>query len=771
MFSVRTKILVVALATILIAMATFAAVMIESLRSSTREAEAQQLGRLHLSYREAMWWQQKGCRAVLEALAWRPDVRKAMAGRDRDDLQMLLEPTFRELRKSLGAVQLYVHEPDGVVLLRVHAPDERGDVYVSHRPMVLDALRTRSTVSGIELDSGRMSLRTVTPVMQRDRTIGLLEIGIDYDEGLLQEIKTRRGADARIWLRYDAAGPTGLWPKPDAPKAPTPEVFLYVSTFAAERPMPAQVYQQVMQQGRPIIEFVRDAGEQYGSMAAPLHDFAGKTIGVLEVSRSRDEALTVFHRGMLITVLVAALVAAGGVAAIALTLRYVVILPLRRLTSAARRQYEGDLQARVQHRSTDEFGLLADTFNSLSNRLTQLIEQQRQTIEQVGKARHAAEEANAAKDQFLAALSHELRTPLTPALLTAESLEMNPDLPDGFREHAHTIRRSVELEARLIDDLLDLTRIARGKLELQTSVSDLHSLLATTIAVCRSDIDAKRLELTTEFEAQHFHVQGDPARLQQVFWNLIKNAVKFTPEGGTVMVSTSNVETGKGTQFVLRVADNGIGMDATTLERIFNTFEQGSREITRTFGGLGLGLAISKRLLELHHGQIIACSPGVGKGSIFTAFLPTVPAPAMTVTRARPRMPAVESPSAGVRPQRILMVEDHAVTGRVIAKLLRDQGHQVQLGKCIADGLELAREHPFDIVISDLGLPDGHGTELMRQLRDKYGLRGIAVSGYGMQDDIQRSLDAGFLIHLTKPVTADALKSAIAEVAVVTGKP
>ncbi|MCA1658895.1 MAG: GAF domain-containing sensor histidine kinase, partial [Verrucomicrobiaceae bacterium] len=239
------------------------------------------------------------------------------------------------------------------------------------------------------------------------------------------------------------------------------------------------------------------------------------------------------------------------------------------------------------------------------------------------KARAEAERANQAKDSFLAMLSHELRTPLTPVLTSVLTLEQEENLPEATRASLQMIRRNVELEARLIDDLLDLTRISKGKVQLSLEVVDAHSLLRNALEICQADIDQKNLSLRTDFSAEKVWLEADPARLQQIFWNLIKNAVKFTPEGGRLGISTGN-ENG---QFRVEVSDNGMGIDAETLPKIFNAFEQGER--TR-LGGLGLGLAISKALVETHHGELTAASPGRDQGATFAASFPVLEVDAET---------------------------------------------------------------------------------------------------------------------------------------------
>jgi signal transduction histidine kinase/CheY-like chemotaxis protein len=365
----------------------------------------------------------------------------------------------------------------------------------------------------------------------------------------------------------------------------------------------------------------------------------------------------------------------------------------------------------------------------------------------------AAEAANQAKDHFLAVLSHELRTPLTPALMTLGRLLDSPDLSDDLRAQIDRVRRNVELESKLLDDLLDLTQLSRGKLELRREITDLHPLVQHAVDVfCASQIRKKQLACTAELTAAQHHVWGDPVRLQQIFWNLLQNAVKFTPDGGRIETRTWNDPAGA---IQISIADTGMGIEPEALPRLFDAFEQAEASVHRRFGGLGLGLAVCKSLVELHGGSIEAKSEGKGRGTVFTVTLPTSPAPDRAVHAA---LPAEVRPT---RPLRILLVEDHEDTLLVMANFLETAHHQVQSARDVTSALELAGRHEFDLVVSDLGLPDGSGLDLMRTLRERHGLKGVAVSGYGTAEDVAQSLAAGFVEHLTKPVYPAKLKEAI----------
>jgi signal transduction histidine kinase/response regulator RpfG family c-di-GMP phosphodiesterase len=364
------------------------------------------------------------------------------------------------------------------------------------------------------------------------------------------------------------------------------------------------------------------------------------------------------------------------------------------------------------------------------------------------EARAEAERANLAKDSFLAMLSHELRTPLTPVLTSVLSLEQTEGLPEDVSASLQMIRRNVELEARLIDDLLDLTRISKGKVQLSLEEVDAHLLLRNALEICQADIDHKNLSLQTDFAAAEVCLEADPARLQQIFWNLIKNAVKFTPEGGRLGIRTANNDG----QLRVEVSDSGMGIDAETLPKIFNAFEQGER--TR-LGGLGLGLAISKALVETHHGTLTAESPGRNKGATFTA---TFPVAENYVAASATSIPSL---LAARKSMRVLLVEDHEDTNRSLTSLLRRRGYHVQAARSVQSALELAAKERFDVLVSDIGLPDGSGIDLMQAINSEHPIFGIALTGFGMEEDVRRSHDVGFHHHLIKPVDLNRLDSLI----------
>jgi two-component system CheB/CheR fusion protein len=301
--------------------------------------------------------------------------------------------------------------------------------------------------------------------------------------------------------------------------------------------------------------------------------------------------------------------------------------------------------------------------------------------------------------------------------------------------------------------------VSSGKLQLDRQDVDLRQVIEHAVQTsCAEVLATGHRNVVVELADEDHHIWGDAPRLTQVFWNLLNNAVKFTQEGATIRVSSQRESP---TRFVVEVTDTGVGIDPEVLPRIFDAFEQGEASVTRRFGGLGLGLAISRTIVELHGGSISVSSEGKDKGTTFSVHLPVGP------RRIESEPAAVEAPAAGHAPVRlrILLVEDHSDTASALADLLRIQGHRVRVAGTIAQALALAEKGDLDLVVSDLGLPDGSGQDLMRKLSERFQLRGIALSGYGMEEDVRRSREAGFEQHLTKPVNLQALEAAIQQVA------
>jgi signal transduction histidine kinase/CheY-like chemotaxis protein len=368
----------------------------------------------------------------------------------------------------------------------------------------------------------------------------------------------------------------------------------------------------------------------------------------------------------------------------------------------------------------------------------------------IEQQKDAVEAANRTKDNFLAMLSHELRTPLTPVLAALDTLEVDGGRTPESKNSLSMIRRNVELESQLIDDLLDLTRIAKDKLQLRFGPLDAHEVINNVVEICRPEAQARNLKLQLNFRGGAHHVSGDAAKYQQIVWNLLKNAIKFTADNGEITISSSNPEP---QLLAIAVHDTGIGIEPEVMNRIFDPFEQGERACQRRYGGLGLGLAISKSLAQAHGGTLVARSEGRGRGSTFILTMKTVPPPL--------RITKLTSPASESRPLRILLVDDHQDTCVALERLLVRRGHLVAAAHNVRSAMEAAARNSFDLLISDIALPDGTGTELMTYLHAISRIPGIAISGFGMNGDVEKSLEAGFAEHLVKPVKMENLEAAI----------
>jgi PAS domain S-box-containing protein len=433
--------------------------------------------------------------------------------------------------------------------------------------------------------------------------------------------------------------------------------------------------------------------------------------------------------------------------------------PQRNLREASRRGYIRDQGLRVRKDgSTFEAEVIITALRDDAGKIRGFSKVTRDITDQIRSRefeaeKSAAQKASKAKDDFLAALSHELRTPLTPALAAATYLQDNAEkLPPEFVEDVEIIKRNVQLQARLIDDLLDLTRIARGKLHLELEDCDVHTIIENALEMADSTIAAKQLNISTQLEAKEYHILADCIRLQQVFWNLINNAVKFTAQGGQITIRTFN---DKSKRIHFEITDTGIGIEPQRLASLFQPFEQADPSVTRQFGGLGLGLAISKRLVDLHHGRIEAESRGRSFGATFKVTLDTLPqGPAAIGLNHR-----VGGKTS--KPLRILLVEDHQDTRRTLSRLLTHFGHNVVTADNVGRAMAIMASNNIDAVLCDIGLPDGSGYEVAAQARANGGIKAIALTGFGTEQDVQRSKEAGFDFHLVKPINFQELQTVL----------
>jgi signal transduction histidine kinase len=358
------------------------------------------------------------------------------------------------------------------------------------------------------------------------------------------------------------------------------------------------------------------------------------------------------------------------------------------------------------------------------------------------------------KEYFIAILSHELRTPLAPVLIAASMLQQDPRLDADTRGVMEMIHRNVTQESRLIDDLIDMTRMERGNLKLERRSVDVRDVLERVVEVCKADLEAAKLTLEVDTGGIPQIVAADMGRLQQVFSNLLRNAIKFTPAGGRIRIRARC----DGDSCGVEVSDSGVGIDPAFLPRAFDAFEQGDKTHTRK-AGLGLGLAICKTIVNLHGGVITARSEGKDRGATFEVRLPVMIGARSVEAQKEPAAPDWRR---SLKRLRILLVEDQVDTARVMRRLLTADGHTVEWAGDVAGGLKLVATHEFDLLLSDLGLPDGSGLDLMRALRREGStLPGIVLSGYGQDDDIARSREAGFAAHLIKPLSSEKIRNAI----------
>jgi PAS domain S-box-containing protein len=374
------------------------------------------------------------------------------------------------------------------------------------------------------------------------------------------------------------------------------------------------------------------------------------------------------------------------------------------------------------------------------------------------RAETAVREANRHKDEFLAMLGHELRNPLG-IITTALELMRYKDVTEASLELRDMIDGQVQHMRRLIDDLLDVTRITTGKIHLEKERCELSGIISETVTAYHESFKASGLLLEIRLPDQPLFFTGDRTRIEQVIGNLLHNATKFTESGGKVTVGLSATSDGKSA--ILTVRDTGIGIDAATLPRIFDTFIQADRAVDRSRGGLGLGLALVKGLVELHGGEVKAKSEGVGKGSTFTLRLP-LDAPSISpVSREHGYL-------REIRPFRMVIIEDNVIAARSTQMLLNELGHQTEIAHNGIQGIAIVQQFRPEVVLCDLGLPGIDGYEVARRLRQSSEVSEIhliSTSGYGQEEDKQRALAAGFDAHLVKPIDFRELQRMLSELA------
>ncbi len=364
----------------------------------------------------------------------------------------------------------------------------------------------------------------------------------------------------------------------------------------------------------------------------------------------------------------------------------------------------------------------------------------------------ALEEASRQKDEFLAMLAHELRNPLAPIGMASELLSRTLGDDPKSRAAIGIIKRQFTQLTRLVDDLLDVSRITQGRIALQKSHVDLADVVAHAVEMVEPQLRERRHDLAiTATSYGHLYVNGDFARLVQCVANLLTNAIKYTEAGGQLSICTRGDEQNA----FIEVSDSGVGISAELLPRVFDMFVQSERTLDRAQGGLGIGLAVVKRLINMHEGAVVARSAGVGRGSAFEIRLPRLQLP------IQPKMDAITFSST---PRRILIVDDNIDAADSLSMLLATEGHQTQVAYRPNEALERAAAFHPDVALVDIGLPDMDGYQLAQRLRatpELTGLRLFALSGYGQPEDLKRSQAAGFDGHLVKPMDLAALQRAL----------
>ena len=374
-------------------------------------------------------------------------------------------------------------------------------------------------------------------------------------------------------------------------------------------------------------------------------------------------------------------------------------------------------------------------------------------IEQRKRIEQALDEANRRKDEFLAMLAHELRNPLAPIAIAGELLARTVGEDARTQTAIGMIKRQATQLTRLVDDLLDVSRITQGRIQLQKRPVDLAAVIAQAIETIEPQLREKRHKLSL-FAASYepLHVDGDSTRLVQCVANVLANAVKYTEPGGEIRVQTSRDEASA----VIEITDNGTGIAPELLPQVFDLFVQSDRTLDRSQGGLGIGLAVVKRLVEMHGGEVRGRSEGIGRGSTFEIRLPRV---------ARPEPAAADGTDIKVAPRRVLIVDDNVDAATSLSMLLTLRGHETQVAYGAKEALTLIETFEPDVGLLDIGLPEMNGYELAARLRASPGLNGlrlVALTGYGQAEDSQRAYAAGFDDHLVKPVDLTALERALA---------
>ncbi len=517
-----------------------------------------------------------------------------------------------------------------------------------------------------------------------------------------------------------------------------------------------------------------------GQLSRLARDMVSEATRMFDSIEGQRRAL----RAQLITVILAGLTLLVGLTGVTMYIfKRGVAEPILKLRQGAENISSGRLDYRVPVASQDEIGQLASAFNQMTQsleesygRLGSEIDERRRAQEELKLAHESlekrvaertaelqaakldAETANRIKDEFLAIVSHELRTPLTPILGWARMLRAGSLDAEKTARALDVIERNVGIQTQVINDLLDVSRIVTGKMRLNLGPVDVDQVIRAAVASAQGSAEAKGVTLTTELQA--VRIAGDASRLQQVFSNLLVNAIKFTPRDGRVAVSMHQY----GAQLQVKVSDNGVGIAPDFLPQIFQRFKQEDSSASRKHGGLGLGLAIARHLIELHGGTISAASAGPEKGAVFTVTLPIPAIMPSDISFDGAPPGAQKCPLLGIS---VLVVDDEPDARELLQEVIRQAGGTVSVAASAHDALQSLQQFRPGIVVSDIGMPGEDGYSLIRRIRNLTPEQGgltaaLALSAFAREEDRARALEAGFQNHLAKPIEPGEL---IAEIA------
>lgn len=667
----------------------------------------------------------------------RPDFRRYLAG--------TASGTFTEKDRASSQKRLE-RMVDGKTVFSSSLVDTTGKVLLSSDPAEVGRERgpelafqngLRESYLGIPRQlANHLEATTAAPVVYRTETVGVLILNVSPSAvgRPLQDI-TGLGESGEVMLLVrDGEHIVSLFP----------------SRYGTEMPSVS----------------IKDAPDLAGAIGSDgtflrMRDYRGETVlAAGSLTRYRGwtvlakmderEAYAPIDRALQVRVFYGLLVAGVGVlAAYALARRFT--RPVRRLSEAAVRVAKGDYDSRVNVKTNDELGALAASFNEMTA-----------AIRARGAQRDQAEEALRAadrhKDEFIAMLGHELRNPLSAIAAGVVLWKEKSDDPVTAGIVREVIERQTGNLERLVDDLLDVARIATGKIELRKRPVDVTEIITHAVEAVRPLIEERHHQLDLSFAGGggQFRVDADPTRIEQVVMNLIANAAKYTPDGGCITVTERHA----GHEAEIVVSDNGIGIAPDVLPKIFDLFTQADRSLDRRSGGLGIGLNLSRYLVELHGGTLSAHSAGLGRGAEFTVRLPTLPDASLQAVSSLPAPRA-----AGRAGRRILLADDNTDTALLLSQLLVRRGHEVLAVHDGTAALQAAREFHPEVLLLDIGLPDIDGYELTRRLRaDGFAnAQIIAISGYAQETDRELAREAGFDHHFAKPVDFEALATLIAE--------